>query len=1285
MIRNIILLVIVVSFINKADLYAQQGKVDKNFNVRDDGTIGDGFDNTVRTLFLQSDEKLIVGGDFLTLNGIQLSYLTRLNTDGSIDESFQMGNGFNGKVYSVCVQPDGKIIVGGSFTAYNGVNVGRLIRLNTDGSQDTSFNTAIAAATGIIYKVGLQSDGKIIIVGSFTKYNAVTANRMARVLPNGTLDSSFNTGTGASALITNVEILPDQKIIVAGAFTVFNGAAANRMVRLHPDGRVDEHFSIGTAFNDDVNAIAIQSDGKIILGGKFTNYNGNSANRIIRINYDGTLDSGFLPSSGLSKDAVQVIKIDASGTIAVGGSFTGYYNNSEVNRLFFLNANGTIRNDFYTGAGPGSASVLALESTADRSWYIAGSFSLFDSLNQGRLTRIDSEGEQDTGYLAAGIGFDNSVLKVLPLASKETMVFGNFTRFNGAFSSRIARVLENGTLDDTFNSKQLGANNSIKMAVLQADDKIVFGGNFTKYNESTCNRIARILADGTVDPTFSLGSGFNNQVYAMAIQPDQKIIVGGNFTLYNTAQVGRIVRLLANGLLDVDFNVGLGANAIVEAVLVQPDGKILIGGRFTSFDGTMVSGLVRLHEDGSIDATFNTGSGFDKKVSAIALQSDQKIIVGGSFLMYNGTPQKRILRLNSNGSLDTTFDSGSGFSKGDVLSILVQPDDRILVGGTFSGTYKSTACLRLIRLLRWGDYDNSFQANLNNKVRTMHFTADRKLMIGGDFNSVSGESKHRVARLKICLEATDWNGIAWSNGFPSAGKEVTFSEDYPGLPATAICNCTIKEGKTVTLLSGNTLGIEFDYNGLGTLVLNNAASLYQDDDEIVNTGIVQVLRKSSPILKFDYTYWASPVADQKLVAVSPKTLSDKFFSYNYELDHWSVEDPQHTMTPGKGYCIRGPQDFSATAASAYDAIFKGVPNNGKISLGLGKENTFNLIGNPYPSALSADLFLDKNSQNIKGTLYFWTHNTPVKDHKYTSDDYAVYNLLGGVGTRAALSSGMDQTVPDGTIASNQAFFVVSKNTGSVAFDNSMRIIGHNTSFFKTTVSNKKEIRSGIEKHRIWLDFENATGIFKQILVGYVYGVPDASVDSFNSESFKGNKWADFYSILENKHLVIQGTTAVFDKSDSISLGYETAIEGEFSIKIAKKEGLFENLNVYLEDKTKGITHNLQEAPYLFTTDKGVFQERFVIHYTEKTLKKETLEKLEDGVQIIVKDKSINVVAAKTNIKSVHFFDVSGKLLFYKDKIDARSFQFSNPSCSNQLLIVKVVLENNHTITQKIVF
>ena len=1265
--------------------YSQQGRADATFNTYDDGFSGDGFDGNVRTVTLQSDGKLIVGGEFVNFIGASTPKFCRLLPDGSKDPSFITGSSFNGNVYCSLVLPNGKIIVGGTFSKYNGNTAYNIIRLNSDGSYDSSFNTFTMANSNIIYSIALHSDGSYIVVGSFTKYNNVTVNRIAKIFPNGNLDTTFATGVGADALVEDVQVQSDGKIIIGGKFTNFNGIACHGIIRLNPSGSTDSSFIMGEGFDNDVRTIAIQTDGKILVGGDFIDYNNTTANRIVRLNTDGSIDVTFASGSGFSSGSVSVIKVTALGKIMVGGSFSALYNGTDVNRLLLLDANGSRVPTFDIGDGPASATVLALAIDSDLSWFIGGSFSVFDSQNQGKLAKIDADGTLDIGYLAAGVGFDNSVLKVISLPDNKTMAFGNFTKFNGSNVVRITRLSDDGKVDLSFNSTAIGANNVIRTAALQADGNVVFAGNFTSYNGVLINRICRILPNGAIDPTFLIGTGFSTQVYCLAVQADGKIIVGGNFIKYNGTTVNGIARLLTDGSIDTSFITSTGFDGIVEAITIQTDGKILIGGRFVNFNGTAHGKLVRLNTDGSVDSGFNIGAGFDKNVYAIAMQSDNKIIVGGTFVNFNGTSAKRLLRLNANGSLDNTFTTGTGFSKGEVRAILVQPDNRLLVGGTFNGTYNGKPVLRMVRLLPDAVYDSTFSVDLNATLFSMCLTSDARLIIGGNFNSVSGVAKHRIARLKLCTDSSTWNGSSWSNASPSLGKALTFNGDFDIDTNVNSCSCTIATGKTVTVKTGNTLGLSFEYSGLGTLVLENNASLYQYDDDIVNTGLLKIKRETTPIVKMDYTYWSSPVSNQKLIDVSPNTLSDKYFSFNSDSNSWFTESPSNTMTIGKGYIIRGPQEYSTTVPAKYEAVFSGVPNNGKVSIPIGGNNTSNLVGNPYPSAINADLFLTKNKDFIDGTIYFWTHNTPITNNVYTSNDYAVYNLLGGVATQAALNSGVNNTKPDGKIASGQAFFTTSiKDGGTANFDDSMRLVGQNTTFFRLKNNNKTK-SVGIEKHRVWLNLSNSQGAFKQILVGYTTNASNDYDTAFDGESINRNDFVNFYSINHDKNLVIQGRALPFDEVDTLPLGYQSKIEGVFSISIDELDGLFGTHGIYIEDKLFNIVHDLKRTSYSFTTQKGTFNDRFVLRYTDRTLGTKDFTPLSNEL-IISKDKNeLKIKSELETIKIVTVYDLLGRKLFEKNVDNGNEFRSSTIRLTKQIVVVKVTLTNGKVISKKVPF
>ncbi len=1257
--------------------YSQEVQLDPKFNSYDDGLLGDGFDGTVRTLSLQTDGKLIVGGEFLNYNGSASPYLCRLQTDGSKDIGFNLGTSFNGKIYASVIQPDGKIIVAGAFTTCNGIPVGRLVRLNTDGSRDTTFDTSIAASSGTIYGLALQVDGKVLVVGSFTKFNGITVNRIARILPNGDLDSSFVTGTGTTSTIDDVAIAPDGKIVLSGSFSSFNGNHNySKLVRLHSDGSIDTTFSIGAGFDDAIEAIAVQSDGKILVGGSFLNYNGMPQNRIVRLNANGTVDTSFLSGSGFNNGALHAIHSTSSG-ILVGGSFSGTYKSTAVNRLVLLNSNGTVNTNFDIGAGPSSATVYSLCESTD-SFFVGGSFSVFDDLKQGKLAKISTVGELDSGYLTAGVGFDKAVDKIVPLADGSYIAFGSFTQFNGKQVNRMAKLTANGDLDTTFNSNQSGFDNTVKEVMVLPDGKLLVAGNFTKYNGVPIKRMVRLNPDGTLDTSFTIGTGFNYMVYALALQPDGKIIVAGSFTSYNGLSVKKVIRLQQNGDLDSSFNIGVNPDATPNLLVLQADGKVVVGGDFAIFNGITSNKLIRLNSNGSVDFSFSIGTGFVGTIYTIALQNDGKILVGGSLSKYNGQTIGKIIRLNSNGTSDATFNSGTGFSGGTVRSIVLQSNGRILVGGSFSGNYNGAAVKRMVRLLPDGTYDASFPIILNGQLNSICLVQGGAV-IGGNFNSVSGISKHRIAKLLFCQEGTIWDGINWSNGLPTKDKTVMFNSNYEISTDIKMCSCVVNSGVKVTVATAVTLELVLNYSGTGNLVFENNASLYQTDDSVVNTGIIQFKRKTTPVRKTDYTYWSSPVAGQQLKLLSPNSPSSTFYSFDAISNNWHKELTTNTMGLGKGYIFQAPESFSATTSAIFEAAFSGIPNNGLVSLPIAKTKIPNLIGNPYPSSLNADAFILENQNVLQGSLYFWTHNTPIDNGQYTSDDYAVYTILGGVGT-AAKNGGINNTIPNGKIASGQAFFILGNNQqGNIVFKNAMRLKGGNNLFFKNSAS-KSITTSTFEKHRIWLNLSNKQGAFKQILLGYATGATNGKDVKFDGLSLDSNEWLDFYSLNEGDKNSIQARALPFDDSDSVPIGYRAKQEGNYTISLDDFDGLFANQDIFLEDQLEAKTQNLKKADYSFTTTKGTFDNRFVVRFQNKNAVPSAISA---EVQIVTRNNQIQIYSSKETINKVLLYSLDGKQLYQAQQLETKMHFIEAVFWKTKVLIIQIILETGAIVSRKV--
>ena len=668
--------------------------------------IGTGFNGRVNTIALQPDGKILVGADFFTsYNGVSQNYAARLNADGSLDADF-FGTGFNNRVNAIVIQPDGKILVGGGFSTYKGETQNRITRLNADGTRDTGFATTGTGFGNTIQAILLQPDGKILVGGSFSTYDIVTQQRITRLNADGSRDTGFNSGTGFNEQINAMALQSDGKIIVGGVFTSYNGTTQNRITRLNADGTRDTGFSIGTGFGNNVWAIALRPDGKILAGGQFTSYNGTSQTRITRLNADGTRDTEFSIGFGFNGN-VYAIALQLDGKTIVGGNFTGYHTSTR-NRITKLTSSGLIQPttltvatyDVASGGGfDGTVSATAVQ--ADGKILVGGSFTSYKGVTQNRITRLNADGTRDTGF-SIGTGFSNSVTIIALQPDGKILVGGSFGTYNGTSQNNITRLNADGTRDTGFNSGTGFNASPIDAIALQSDGKILVGGSFTSYNGVTQNRITRLNADGTRDTGFSIGTGFTGGlqiVYAIAIQSNGKILVGGNFTTYNEEpQQNRISRLNADGSRDTGFVIGTGFNSVVLAIAIQADGKILVGGAFTEYNVTTQNRITRLLADGSTDpGWYSLGSGFNGDPQTIALQSDGKILVGGLFSAYNGTTQNSITRLNTDGTRDTGFSIGTGFNSSVYANITIQSDGKILAGGQFT-LYNGVTQNRFTRL-----------------------------------------------------------------------------------------------------------------------------------------------------------------------------------------------------------------------------------------------------------------------------------------------------------------------------------------------------------------------------------------------------------------------------------------------------------------------------------------------------------------------------------------------------------------------------------------------------------
>ncbi|MCX6878653.1 MAG: choice-of-anchor D domain-containing protein [Verrucomicrobia bacterium] len=828
--------------------------------------------SSVHSLAVQADGKILVGGYFGAVGGVARNHIARLNADGSLDTGFNPdanapSTGTLPSVDSLAVQADGKILIGGYFTSVGGVARNHIARLNVDGSLDPGFNPN---ASSTVNSVVLQADGKILMGGGFTTVGGIARNRIARLNADGSLDPGFN--PSASTWVYSLALQTDGKILVGGYFTTLGGVTRNRIARLNADGSLDTGCNPNASGS--VHSVALQADGKILIGGGFDTVGGVARNCITRLQ-NNVAAAQTLTVTGTSQidwtrggSAPEVGQVtfeiwngsawvgEGGGTRVAGGwrmtglslpasawvrargrSQGGYQNGSSgiIEQIatygsgsfpdIAVTVDGTVlvsgaaKVDFGTAefAAPGTVKTFTITNVGDAplaglavsiggtnlvaftvvspgvttlapgaSTTFTVEFSAVGGVNLVAQLSIASNDWDESpftiGLRGTGIYSDyafnpnvnyGGVSSFAVQADGKILMGGLFSTVGGVARNNIARLNADGSLDPGFNPN---ANDSVGSLAVQADGKILMGGMFTTVGGVARNHIARLNADGSLDPGFNPNA--NDSVGSLAVQADGKILVGGNFTTVGGVARNRIARLNADGSLDSGFNPDANSTVYtprVYSLALQADGKILMSGGFTTVGGAGRNRIARLNPDGSLDAGFNPDA--NSYVDSLALQADGKILVGGDFTTVGGEGRNHIARLNADGSIDTGFNPDAS---GSATSLVLQADGKILVGGMFT-TVGGMARNRIARLNADGSLDTGFNPDASGSVSSIALQADGKILVGGDFTTVGGMARNRIARLSNNIAATQTltvtgtSQIDWTRGgsAPEVGQ-VTF-------------------------------------------------------------------------------------------------------------------------------------------------------------------------------------------------------------------------------------------------------------------------------------------------------------------------------------------------------------------------------------------------------------------------------------------------------------------------------------------------------------------------------
>ncbi len=628
---------------------------------------------------LQPDGKILLTGPFaMALNGVTRNGIARLNRDGSLDTTFDPGLGpqNGGGGLSLAVQPDGKILVGGLFTSFDGVARSRLVRLNTNGPVDLSFNYPTTAPVESVGPIVALPGGKILALDI-----RPPTSRLIRLNADGTLDLVVAADQGANDLV----VQPDGRVLIAGEFTRFNGTPRRNLARLNPDGSLDATFNANAAmlFNlvspggdVPVNRVALQADGKIFfVEGNPLN---NITDRLLRLNPDGSVDATFQPGQPRAPAALTAVR-QPDGHIVIAGAFT-FVNGVTRPGLARLNADGTLDSTFAPAVAPTDV-IIGVGSLADGRIVVASGFSGVGAPPRSSVTRYLANGALDPAFnVTFNSGSVINALLVLP--DSHAVIAGEFLSVNGTARGNLAALQPDGSLDPAFASATI--NGPVRLLAPRTDGGFLAAGIFSTVAGQRRNNLAAFTGTGSLDATFAPSAlSTSDPIKAVAATPEGGAVI---------AQLSVLRRLTRDGSIDPAFTFGLAVNADVSALAVDPQGRTLAaftGIETAEFQDTSHRYLQRFTPTGALDPSFNVGTGPSAVITSILLAPDNAIFAAGLFNRFDDLPFGPVARLPA----------GTSPSAGLLFNLSTRAETSpggttLIAGFVIGGTMPKTVLLR---------------------------------------------------------------------------------------------------------------------------------------------------------------------------------------------------------------------------------------------------------------------------------------------------------------------------------------------------------------------------------------------------------------------------------------------------------------------------------------------------------------------------------------------------------------------------------------------------------------
>jgi hypothetical protein len=1158
-------------------------------------------------------------------------------------------------------QTGGKVYVSNGSTAARTLSVTGNFTLN----QNTTTSSFIISETASVGIHTLNVGGNFTMTAGTITRNAVTANVNFNGTGTQTVSKTGGTITGIVNFVVpspSIVYFPDTSILdgTTATFNLNSGATLQTANTLgitssgaNGSVQVGSTRTFATGANYVYNSAANQATGNGLPATVNTltiNNTGTSPNNIVTLTAitapTATANSLMLTAGKLDLNSKQLTIPTGGNVVATSGDFT-----TTAGPIYFIGTgtvSGTV--NFPTvrlsgGVDFGSSSNIVTSMTMETGSFINTNAPTYGNASTLIYNTTGTYGRNLEWSATSGKGYPNHVQIQ-----------------NGTTVDLSANGFADRAIAGNLNLGLVGAASAGSLSMGATTNKLTVGGNVVIGGNTSGT--STLTLSSAIGGDIYLSGNWDTKTNGVSVSNTRAVFFQGTGTSTVTT-IGAasfdylFINKTSGGIVSLANDMTVNNNLTLNAQLVTNAFKVIIptGDNVTA----NVNGWVR----GNLQKNFPTGSTFRTfQIGSTTGYTPVKI-------QYNGATGA------GNITVSTTTNDHPQIATSNILpSKSVNRYYTIANSGVTGGSYDANFNFvsadidsgAVASKFGVSHYTPSTWTILTAGTRASLTTQATGLTIYGDFQ-VGETFTTWTAGASTTAWLTSGN---WSFGVPDPTSNVFVASAsfYPEITSTVTINSLdIAASTSLVVKIGNNLTVTDVVSNAGTLTIENNANLKQVNNYVnTGSGSTVVNRDTATLMRQDYVLWSSPVIGQQLQAFSPLTLSTRFYIYDPTLGPtglYSATSATGNFATGTGYLIRLPNNHPVTPTIWNGTFTGGNANSGNITLSSLTSNSFYAIGNPYPSTIDADAFIIDNS--LTSAIYFWrkTNNT-------VTSSYATYTLAGGVSNSGGDPLGL---IPNGVIQVGQGFIAkVPAAASSFAFTNSMRLTNNSNQFFRTSL---------LERNRYWLNLTNDQGFFGQTMVAYMTGATNGYDPAIDGLYFNDSPNA-LTSIVDSQEYIIQGRALPFETTDVVALGFKSELAGSYTIALNNFDGLFQtdNQDIYLKDNLTNTTQNLKAGSYTFTTESGVFNNRFEVRYVNLlSVDNPVLEA--NTVAVYKQNQEIVVNAGKTTLSKVQVYDIRGRLLVEKTNINAGEVRL-NAGTVNQVVLVKITSATNEVVTKKVI-